>query len=138
MGVIAGRDKGKTGTVLRVLRKENAVLVEGINLVKKTIRGTEGQPGQIITRESPLAYSNVALLDPVSKKPTRVRWMFSSVDSRKVRVAVESGKEIPKPALLATRDPKYARPSQLSPKDTPLDVLRPTAAVGASSPVVSR
>ncbi|WP_413316888.1 50S ribosomal protein L24 [Agrococcus sp. 1P02AA] len=99
-----GGDRGKTGRVIEVLREQDRVIVEGVNLVTKHIkvgqtnRGT--RTGGIETHEAPIHVSNVALVDPESKKPTRVRAEVKSVEKngvsipQKVRVATKSGKEI--------------------------------------------
>lgn len=91
--VIAGKDKGKTGNVLRVLPKENRVLVQGVNMVKRHVRPSASGPGGIDQREATLHISNVALIDPDSDKPTRVGFKFLA-DNRKVRVARRSGEMI--------------------------------------------
>jgi large subunit ribosomal protein L24 len=88
--VISGKDKGKSGSVLKVLRQDNRLLVQGINLVKKHQKQTFGQEGGIIQKEASIHISNVAHVDPVSKKPTRVGMKFLE-DGRKVRVAKRSG-----------------------------------------------
>jgi len=91
--VIAGKDKGKTGKVLEVRPKEQRVLVEGLNIMK---RHTKPRPpnvqGGVIERPAPIHISNVMLLDPQDKKPTRVR--IEVVDGKRVRVAVRSGQRI--------------------------------------------
>ena len=91
-----GSDRGKTGRVIEVLREQNRVIVEGVNLVTKHIkvgqtnRGT--RTGGIETHEAPIHVSNVALVDPESKKPTRVRSEVKTVEKngasipQKVRV----------------------------------------------------
>ena len=91
--VITGRDKGKTGSVLRVDPKESRVLVQGINVVKRHNRPAAGQSGGIIEKELSLHISNVSLIDPKSNKPTRVGYK-SLADGRKVRVARRSGEVI--------------------------------------------
>ncbi len=90
--VIAGRDKGKSGSVLRVLPSENRVVVQGINVVKRHQRPSAGQAGGIVEKELPIHASNVAHLDPKDNKPTRVG--FKIVDGRKVRFAKRSGEII--------------------------------------------
>jgi len=91
--VIAGKDKGKTGTVLRVFSDSDAVLVEGVNLRKKHQRPTaKRQKGQIVERSVPIHCSNVSLMDPKSGKPTRVR--IEKKDGARVRIAVKSGAKI--------------------------------------------
>ncbi len=91
--VTTGKNKGKTGQVLRILRDEARVLVQGVNMVKRHTRPAAGNPGGIIDKEAPLHISNVAHVDPKSGKPTRVG--FKILDGgRKVRVARRSGETI--------------------------------------------
>ena len=91
--VITGSDRGKTGEVLRVLRSEMRVLVQGVNMMKRHTRQSPGEPGGIIEREAPVHISNVAHVDPRDDKPTRVGWKV--VDAgRKVRFARRSGEVI--------------------------------------------
>ena len=92
--VIAGRDRGRIGEVLKVLPKENRVVVQGVNLVKRHQRPTPRDPqGGIITKEAPIHISNVAHIDPVSGKPTRIGFRYLE-DGRKVRYAKRSGELI--------------------------------------------
>ncbi len=88
--VITGRDKGKSGEVLRVLRDEDRVVVQGVNMVKRHTRPGAGQPGGIVEKEAAIRISNVAHLDPKSNRPTRVGYKFLE-DGRKVRFAKRSG-----------------------------------------------
>ncbi len=88
--VISGRDKGKTGEILRVDRERNRVLVQGVNMVKRHQRPSQTSPGGINEFEAMIHTSNVALVDPQSSKPTRVG-VKTLEDGRKVRVAVRSG-----------------------------------------------
>ena len=90
---ITGKDKGKTGEVLRVLRKEERVLVQGLNMVKRHQRPTQASPGGIMEKEASVHISNVALIDPKSSKPTRVGSKVIEGE-RKVRVARRSGEMI--------------------------------------------
>jgi large subunit ribosomal protein L24 len=91
--VRTGRDKGKSGEVLRVLRDEARVLVQGVNMVKRHTRPAAGNPGGIIDKEASIHISNVALADPKTGKPTRVG--FKLLDGgRKVRIARRSGEAI--------------------------------------------
>jgi large subunit ribosomal protein L24 len=90
--VLAGRDKGRTGEVLEVRPAEGCALVRGINMVKRHQKQTPQQEGGIISKESTIHLSNLALADPKSGKPTRVG--FKMVGERKVRVAKRSGVEI--------------------------------------------
>ena len=88
--VITGRDKGKSGEVLRVLRDEDRVLVQGVNMIKRHTRPAAGQTGGIVEKEAAIHISNVAHIDPKSSKPTRVGYKVLG-DGRKVRVARRSG-----------------------------------------------
>jgi large subunit ribosomal protein L24 len=88
--VITGRDKGRSGEVLRVLREENRVLVQGVNMVKRHTKPGAGQAGGIVEKEAAIHVSNVAHIDPKSNKPTRVGYKVLG-DGRKVRFAKRSG-----------------------------------------------
>ena len=90
--VITGRDKGKKGEVLAVLRAESRVLVQGVNMVKRHRRATQNDAGGIISMEAPLHISNVAYVDPESGAARRVG--FEIKDGEKVRVAKRSGKAL--------------------------------------------
>ena len=91
--VIAGKDKGKKGTVTKVFTKTNKVLVEGVNVITKHQKPTAVNPqGGIINKEAPIHISNLMPVDPETGKGTRVR--FEVKDGQKVRVSVKSGKEI--------------------------------------------
>lgn len=92
--VITGRDKGKTGEVLKSMPKDNKVLVQGVNLVKRHQKPTQENAGGIQTKEAPIHVSNVALIDPKSGKATRVG--FKIVNDQKVRVSKRSGEVITK------------------------------------------
>jgi large subunit ribosomal protein L24 len=91
--VIAGRDKGKRGAVLRVIPDENRALVEGVNVVRRHQKQTPQQDGGIVSKEAPIHISNIALEDPSGGEPTRVGYKFLD-DGRKVRVAKRSGETI--------------------------------------------
>lgn len=91
--VLAGKDKGKTGEILKVITETNRVLVSGVNLIKKHQRPTQLSSGGIITKEASLHISNVALADPKTGKPTRVGYKFLE-DGTKVRYAKKSGEVI--------------------------------------------
>jgi large subunit ribosomal protein L24 len=90
--VITGRDKGKTGEIVRVLREENRVLVRGVNVAQRHQRQTAGQQGGIVSKELPIHVSNVALIDPKTKQPTRVGYRMDG--ERKIRFARRSGEAI--------------------------------------------
>ena len=91
--VTTGRDKGRQGEVLRAMPKDNKVVVQGVNMVKRHTRPSQTSAGGIISKEAPIDVSNVALIDPETGKATRVG--FKVVDGEKVRVAKKSGKVIP-------------------------------------------
>jgi large subunit ribosomal protein L24 len=91
--VITGRDKGKSGEVLRVLRDVERVVVQGVNMVKRHTRPAAGQTGGIVEKEAAIHISNVAHIDPKSSKPTRVGYKMLG-DGRKVRFARRSGEVI--------------------------------------------
>jgi len=94
--VIAGRDKGRSGEVIEMRRDEGRVLVRGVNVVKRHQKQSATAEGGIISKESPIHISNVALADPKDKKPTRIGFKFVGVgdDRKKVRIARRSGAEI--------------------------------------------
>tara|TARA_R110002110_G_scaffold2756_1_gene13264 strand:+ start:5641 stop:5976 length:336 start_codon:yes stop_codon:yes gene_type:complete len=91
--VLTGRDKGKTGEVLRVDRERSRVLVQGVNMMKRHQRPTQTSPGGINEFEASIHVSNVALIDPDTRKPTRVGYKTLD-DGRKVRFAKRSGEII--------------------------------------------
>jgi large subunit ribosomal protein L24 len=91
--VITGKDKGKKGRVIAAFPRENRVLVEGINMVKKHAKPSQQNPqGGIINQEAPIHVSNVMLIDPKTNKPTRVGYKVLD-NGNKVRVA-KSGEVI--------------------------------------------
>lgn len=87
--VIAGKDKGKTGKVLRTFPQEDKVLVEGVNVVSKARKQTKKQKGGFEEVTKPIHVSNVMILDPKEKKPTRIG--IIEKDGKRVRVAKKSG-----------------------------------------------
>jgi len=94
--VIAGKDKGKTGRVLRVDLKRDKVFVEGLNIVKRHQRPNAGRPNAqvgVIEKEGPIHVSNVAILDPREDKPTRIG-IRRDEEGRRIRVARRSGAEL--------------------------------------------
>ncbi len=94
--VVAGKERGKRGRVLRVIPEKNRVVVERVNMIKKHQRPTQRiRQGGIIEREGPIHLSNVMLLDPTSGKPTRIGMRVLS-DGKKARVARKSGELIDK------------------------------------------
>ena len=95
--VTAGKDKGKTGEVTKVIAGDrpgdHRVVVSGANMIKRHTKPTQTNPGGIIEREAPIHISNVAMVDPKESKPTRVGYSFLD-DGRKVRFAKRSGEII--------------------------------------------
>jgi large subunit ribosomal protein L24 len=94
--VIRGNHAGAEGTVLRVLTKENRVVVEGVNLRKRHTRPSQtNQEGGIISFEAPIHASNVMLIDPTTDEPTRTRVRIDD-DGTKERIGVKSGNPVPR------------------------------------------
>ncbi len=91
--VLTGREKGKKGSVLKVMPKDQRLLVQGVNMVKRHTRPSQANPGGIIEKEASLHVSNVAHVDPKTGEPTRVGYRYLD-DGRKVRFAKRSGEII--------------------------------------------
>ncbi|GIO15307.1 50S ribosomal protein L24 [Cohnella xylanilytica] len=92
--VISGKDKGKKGRVIAAYPRENRVLVEGVNLVKKHTRPNANNPqGGIVEQEAPIHASNVMHVDPKTGKATRIGYKVLE-NGKKVRIAKKSGQEI--------------------------------------------
>ena len=91
--MIAGKDKGKTGKVLRSFPDKDMIIVEGLNMKKKHKRANrKGLKGEMIEFAAPIHVSNVMIEDPKTKKPTRVGYKI--VNGKKIRIAKKSGTEI--------------------------------------------
>ncbi len=91
--IISGKDKGKQGTVARVLPRRRHVIVEGLNMRKRHQRPRRaGQKGQTVEFAAPLHISNVQLADPKTEKPTRVG--YKTTEGKKIRIAKKSGTKI--------------------------------------------
>lgn len=93
--VRTGKDKGKTGEVLRMIPNDNRAVVSGVNMVKRHTRPTQTSAGGIVEKEASINVSNLALIDPKDDKPTRVGVKVLK-DGRKVRYAKRSGEVIDK------------------------------------------
>lgn len=91
--VLTGKDKGRTGEVVRVLPADNRVVVQGVNMVTRHQRPSQMDPGGIKRFEAPIHVSNVALADPRDGKPTRVGFKTDE-HGRKTRFAKRSGESI--------------------------------------------
>jgi large subunit ribosomal protein L24 len=90
--VLTGKDKGRSGDVVKVMPKENRAVVSGINVVKRHQKQSQNTEAGIISKEAPIHLSNLAHVDPKDGKPTRVG--FKTEDNKKVRVAKRSGEVI--------------------------------------------
>jgi len=120
-----GRSAGHIGRVLDVLRTKNRVVVEGANMVKRHVRAEGSQPGGVISTPSAIHYSNLNLLDPTLKRPTKVAIRFTQ-SGEKARVSKKSGAVIPWPEPAS----KYERPlraAEPGPRDTPAAVAAITS-----------
>lgn len=91
--VIAGKDRGRSGTISRILKSKDQVFVEGINKKIKHIKKKDGEDGQRIEFFAPLHVSNVAIEDPEKKKPSRIGYLKNN-KGEKIRISKKSGKEI--------------------------------------------
>ena len=90
--VITGKDKGKTGQILEVLKSTDKVKVSGVNIAKKHRKPSQDNPGKIEEIELPIHASNISILDPKTGKPTRVKFVIEN--DKKKRVTVSSKSEI--------------------------------------------
>jgi large subunit ribosomal protein L24 len=91
--MLAGKDKGKTGTISQIFRKQNRLIIGGVNIAKKSIKPSQENPaGGITEKEMPVHISNVAVLSPKTKKATRVK--IVNKDGKNIRVAVSCGTEL--------------------------------------------
>ena len=92
--VNTGKDKGKTGTVLRIIVDKQRAVVEGVNIVKKSTKPSAAHPqGGIIEQEAPIAISNLNVVDPKTGKPTRIGRRIGA-NGKLVRYAKKSGEEL--------------------------------------------
>ena len=91
--VLTGKDRGRSGEVLRVMPKDGKAVVEGINTIVKHQKQTQTQQAGIVRREAPIQLSNLAVADPKDGKPTRIGFLIKD-DGTKVRVAKRSGTEL--------------------------------------------
>jgi len=90
--VIAGKDKGKTGVIIKTLRDTNKVIVDGVNVLKKHVKSRGDNDGGIVDMTHPIDASNVAFADPKTGKATRIGYKGTGKD--KVRIAKASGTEL--------------------------------------------
>ena len=92
--VITGSDKGKKGKILKTLKAENKVVVEGVRVVKKHQKPTGQDNGGIVEMEAPIAASNVMIIDPKTKKRTRIGHTTDTKTNKKIRIAKKSSEKI--------------------------------------------
>ena len=91
--VIAGKDKGKEGKIIKTLRNENKVVVEGINIAKKHVKPNGQQAGSIVEMEMPIHASNVMIVDPKTKKGTRIGHNTDK-NGKKIRISKKSNSSL--------------------------------------------
>ncbi len=92
--VITGSDKGKKGKILKTLKNENKVVVEGVHIVKKHQKPTGQESGGILEIEKPIAASNVMIIDPKTKKRTRIGHTTDTKTGKKIRITKKSNEKI--------------------------------------------
>jgi len=91
--VIAGKDKGKEGKITKILRSENKIVIEGVNVVKKHVKGNGQTAGSIVEMEAPINASNAMIVDPKTGKPSRIGHTVEK-NGKKIRVAKKSNSKI--------------------------------------------
>ena len=91
--VIAGKDKGKEGKITKTLKEDNKVIVEGVNIAKKHVKPNGQQAGSIVEMEMPINASNVMIIDPKTKKGTRVGHQIDK-NGKKIRVSKKSNSNL--------------------------------------------
>jgi large subunit ribosomal protein L24 len=114
--IISGKDKGKQGTVLRVLASKNHVVVEGINMRTRHIKKTPQAAGQRIQYEASLDASKVMIVDPKTKKATRIGYQIDAKTGSKKRIAKASGEVIAKAAKTAAKKSSTKKDGETSAK----------------------
>ena len=92
--VIAGSDKGKTGKIVKTLRNENKVIVEGVHVVKKHQKPNGQETGGILEVAAPINASNVMIIDPKTKKRTRIGHTTDTETGKKIRITKKSNEKI--------------------------------------------
>ncbi len=91
--IIAGKDKGKEGKITKILRSENKIVIEGVNVVKKHVKGNGQTAGSIVEMEAPINASNAMIVDPKTGKPSRIGHTVDK-NGKKIRVAKKSNSNI--------------------------------------------
>jgi len=92
--VITGSDKGKTGKIIKTLKDENKVVVEGVHIIKKHQKPTGTETGGIIDVAAPINASNVMIIDPKTKKRTRIGHTTDTKTGKKIRITKKSNEKI--------------------------------------------
>ena len=90
--VISGKDKGKSGEIIEVLKNLSKVKVRGINIVKKHRKPSQDAPGKIDEIELPIHISNVSMMDPKNSKPSKLKFGFDK--EKKIRITKSSGTQV--------------------------------------------
>ena len=90
--VMTGKDRGKTGVIVKVLQKDNKVIIEGVNKRVKHVKGKNQQPGERVEFNAPIHVSNISVIDPKDGKPTRVGYKYDG--NQKLRIAKKSGEVV--------------------------------------------
>lgn len=91
--VIAGKDKGKEGAITKILKADNKVVIEGINVAKKHIKPNGQTAGSIVEMELPIDASNVMIIDPKTKKPSRIGHTTDK-NGKKIRISKKSNSNL--------------------------------------------
>lgn len=113
--IITGKDRGKTGKVIRTVKKSNKVVVEGINIRTKHIKKTQQRAGEIIKYEAPLQASNVMILDPKDGKPARIGYKVTE-KGKKERISKLSGASLDNVSVVSVKAKKTEKKKES--KDT--------------------
>ena len=92
--VIAGSDKGKEGKIIKTLRAENKIVVEGVHIVKKHQKPNGQETGGILEIEAPIHASNVMIIDPKTKKRTRIGHTTDTKSNKKIRITKKSNEKL--------------------------------------------
>lgn len=115
--IIAGKDKGKKGTVMRVLAEQNRVIVSGVNMMTKHVKRTTQSEGKIVKLETSISASNVQIVDPKTGKPSRIGYNVDPKTGKKVRIAKKSGTPLTRSKIEAAPKEKKAVPTSAGKKD---------------------
>lgn len=133
--VISGKDKGKTGSVLRILDTENRIIVGGINMRTRHVKKTFQQAGRILKYEAAISASNVMILDPKTGKPARIGYKLDD-KGKKTRISRISGEEVK--AVKPKKEAKKPMPVEGTKVTKAKDAKDATPAPGKKSPFWKR